>query len=172
MDRFEMTEKLREKVNVSYEEAKAALEANNWDLLEAIIYLEGRGAPRTAPAAREPQPQGEERKKESTMNENTNSFAQKLTNFFERLLEKGQRNRLEVHAGGKILLSTPLIFVAVAILLFWITIPAMIVGLFFGLRYRLTGPDMPGKVNDVMNTVADKAEDLRDSLTGKGGSAS
>ena len=43
MDNFEKVEKLRERANVSYEEAKAALEASNWDLLDAMIYLEKSG---------------------------------------------------------------------------------------------------------------------------------
>ena len=43
MDHFEMTEKLRERANVSYEEAKEALELNEWDILEAIVYLEREG---------------------------------------------------------------------------------------------------------------------------------
>lgn len=40
MDNFEKVEKLREKANVSYEEAKQALENCNWDILDAMIYLE------------------------------------------------------------------------------------------------------------------------------------
>ena len=43
MDHFEMTEKLRERAQVSYEEAKEALELNEWDMLEAIVYLEREG---------------------------------------------------------------------------------------------------------------------------------
>ena len=42
MDNLEKVEKLREKTGVSYEEAKAALEATNYDVLDAIIYLEAR----------------------------------------------------------------------------------------------------------------------------------
>ena len=37
MDNLEKVEKLREKTGVSYEEAKAALEATNYDVLDAII---------------------------------------------------------------------------------------------------------------------------------------
>ena len=40
MDKLEKVEKLREKTGVSYEEAKNALEACDYDLLDAIIYLE------------------------------------------------------------------------------------------------------------------------------------
>ena len=43
MDNFEKVEKLREKANVSFEEAKAALEESNWDLLDAMIVLEKQG---------------------------------------------------------------------------------------------------------------------------------
>ena len=39
MDHFEMVEKLRAKANVSYEEAKAALEASDWDILDALVLL-------------------------------------------------------------------------------------------------------------------------------------
>ena len=40
MDKLEKVEKLREKTGVSYEDAKNALEACDYDLLDAIIYLE------------------------------------------------------------------------------------------------------------------------------------
>ena len=40
MTNYEMVELLRQKANVSYEEAKAALEASDWDLLDAIVLLE------------------------------------------------------------------------------------------------------------------------------------
>ena len=43
MDNFEKVEKLREHANVSYEEAKQALENSNWDILDAMIYLEQSG---------------------------------------------------------------------------------------------------------------------------------
>ena len=43
MDNFEKVEKLREKAGVSYEEAKTALEQCNYDLLDAMIYLEKQG---------------------------------------------------------------------------------------------------------------------------------
>ena len=43
MDHFEMVEKLRTKANVTYEEAKAALEASDWDILDALVLLESEG---------------------------------------------------------------------------------------------------------------------------------
>ena len=43
MDNLEKVEKLRERANVSYEEAKEALENNDWDLLDAMVALEKEG---------------------------------------------------------------------------------------------------------------------------------
>ena len=43
MEHIEMVEKLMSKANVSYAEAKQALENNNWDMLDALIDLERQG---------------------------------------------------------------------------------------------------------------------------------
>src|SRR5699024_11972032 len=43
MEQLEKVEKLRERADVSYEEAKEALEACDWDLLDAMVWLEKRG---------------------------------------------------------------------------------------------------------------------------------
>ena len=43
MEKLEKVEKLREKTGVTYEDAKAALVACDYDLLDAIVYLEKLG---------------------------------------------------------------------------------------------------------------------------------
>ena len=43
MERLEKVEKIREKTGVSYEEAKNALEACEYDVLDALVYLETLG---------------------------------------------------------------------------------------------------------------------------------
>ena len=43
MELLEKVEKIREKTGVSYEEAKAALEACGEDVLDALVYLENQG---------------------------------------------------------------------------------------------------------------------------------
>ena len=43
MDELEKVEKLRERSNVSYEEAKQALNEANGDMLDAMIILENKG---------------------------------------------------------------------------------------------------------------------------------
>ena len=51
MTHYEMVELLREKANVSYEEAKDALETANWDLLDAIVLLEREGKTQNRPSS-------------------------------------------------------------------------------------------------------------------------
>lgn len=174
MDHFEMTEKLREKVNVTYEEAKAALEANDWDLLEAIIYLENHG--KEPYAAQEPQ--AEQPFKERTEQQNRDRKARRtdtvkqvsgvmqgLIGFLTKLVEKGTRNTMQIYHRDNLLLSIPLILVAVILLAgFWIAIPFVIISLFFGIRYRLDGQDISPKVNDAMDSVVDKAEDFKENF--------
>ena len=43
MERMSMVETLRDKTNVTYEEARDALERADWDLLEAVVLLERDG---------------------------------------------------------------------------------------------------------------------------------
>ena len=43
MDHLEMLEVLRDRANVSYEEAKAVLEETNWELLDAMVAIEKAG---------------------------------------------------------------------------------------------------------------------------------
>ena len=43
MDNIEMIEKLREKADVTYDEAKEILESLNWNMLDALIALEKEG---------------------------------------------------------------------------------------------------------------------------------
>ncbi len=164
MDRFEMTEKLREKANVTYEEAKAALEACDWDLLEAIVHLENQGRVETPKTATQSTEGKNTHKKEQ---ENMSNILQNIANFLSGLVEKGNRNALEVHRNGKIVLTLPLTVLVLLMLIFWITIPVLIISLFFGFRYRFTGKDISQKVNDAMDTVANKAEDLKGSLQQK-----
>ena len=66
MEHFELVEKLVNTFGVSYEKAKEALEASNWDAIDAAIYLEKEKKGETQPAPNtEPQAaSGEEPKAE------------------------------------------------------------------------------------------------------------
>ena len=43
MENLKLVDKLKNKTNISYEEAKTVLEKSNWDILDAMLYLEEKG---------------------------------------------------------------------------------------------------------------------------------
>ena len=141
MDHLDMTERLVQKAGVTYEEAKAALERSGWDMLRAIIDLEQQG--------KVTQQNSEQAKEDSKMETNqergeaaTQAF-EKAGGFITRLVEKGNRNRLEVRRSSRLLFTLPLtVLVILGILCFWLIWPGMLIAWFFGWRYSLEGPDM------------------------------
>lgn len=153
MDHFEMTEKLRERAQVSYEEAKEALELNEWDMLEAIVYLEREGKTRRAEGTGE-QPQDKaQAKTESRQAERKHRVSGNLfetaANALARLVEKGNRNRLEIYREGKVAAKLPLtVVVLVTLCMFWVVVPAMFIGWIAGCSYRLAGPEIDKAQNN------------------------
>lgn len=147
MERMEMTEKLREKTGISYQEAKEALELTEWDLLEAVVYLERQGKVETnkVEANEKEEEKVENAQKAHEGGSKATENMEKVGNWVSRLVEKGNRNRLEVKREDRILFTMPLTVVAlVALFAFWFIFPGMLIGWFFGLRYSLEGQDMRG----------------------------
>lgn len=178
MATLEQVEKLRERANVSYDEAKAALDATNGDLLEALIYLEKQGkvkSPRgggfySSKAGEPKDADGREAYREKDAGTSFGELLGRFGRFCLRLLRKGNANTFEVMKGGESKASVPVtVLVLLLVFAFWITLPLMVIGLFFGLRYRFQGPDL-GKepVNHAMDHVADAAEDLKHSVADGG----
>ncbi|MDR3586475.1 MAG: ubiquitin [Desulfosporosinus sp.] len=180
MTTLEQVEKLRAMANVSYDEAKAALDASNGDLLEAIIDLEKQGkvnAPngggyysseKTVDASEVVFNKScwEKENKNCNGGETFSSLMKKLVKFCFKILRKSTTNYFEVLKGEQSKASVPVIaLVLLLIFAFGVTIPLLIIGLFFGLRYRFKGPDFLGKtINDAMNSAADAAENLKKSM--------
>lgn len=180
MTTLEQVEKICAKANISYEEAKAALDATNGDLLEAIIYLEKQGkvhAPtgggyysseKTADISAVSEK--ENYRKSNHNNDNKeNSFVSFIKNAWElclKIIRKGNRNSFIVLKDEKTKASFPItVLVLLLIFAFWVTIPLIIIGLFFDLRYRFIGPDFNSStINDAMNSAADAAENLKKSM--------
>lgn len=158
MDKLEKIEKLRERAQVSYDEARAAYEQANGDLLDALIILEKQGK------VRPPQGDGyyrseqvdateqvsEERKEERSQgrgnnNERENTFKEaleKIWNFFVGLLKKGNSTSFEILKDKEHMASFPVTVLAVLLLFApWVTLPLIVIGLFFGFHYQFVSND-------------------------------
>ena len=163
MDNFEKVEKIREKTGVSYEEAKAALEANNYDLLDAVIYLEKQGKTNTSSANYSTgwenhtsllvteSPKAKEEKKSDASDSIGAFFA-----WVGKLIKKAWENRFVISKEGKEIGQMPvLVLILLMFGFFWVVIPLLILGLFFDFRYSFKGGS---KIEVDLNQFCDKAQ--------------
>ena len=160
MDHFEMVEKLRERARVSYEDAKAALVATDWDLLDAVVYLEKEG--KVAPQDAASYSTREEPRPEPAKTTDTRGAFARLFDLVVRIINRMNEIHLDVRRAGKELFSLPLTALVLLLLFaFWFIIPAMVVGLFFGISYRFSGFDGVEGVNRAMDKASDVAEQIK-----------
>ncbi|OEF97384.1 DUF4342 domain-containing protein [Desulfuribacillus alkaliarsenatis] len=177
---IEQVEKLRKHTGVSYEEAKKALEETNGDVLEAVINLEKQN--RIKPPNEGGQYQsssGQQQNSDSKINEtsdenqsnsNSTSFGEMIGRFFRwfgKIVHKGNTNSFKVMKDNEKIMAIPLTaMVLLLIFAFWLVIPLVIIGLFFGYRYWFEGPEVSNpSVNRAMDSVADAAESLKKDFT-------
>ena len=176
---IEQVEKLREYANVSYEEAKIALEKNDGDILQALIDLEQEGKTKA--------PQGggtygnygwgDEKdwkdykgwKKTKEGEEESSPFKDNMNRFGKwlgEIIHKGNVNLFIVRKRGEYVVKLPLTVMALLLaFVFWIIIPLLVVGVFFGYQYSFEGPDFKNsKVNQVMDSVSQAADDIKESV--------
>lgn len=173
---LEQVEKLRERANVGYDEAKAALEESNGDLLEALISLEKKGSvtppegggyysSQKSKAASDSQPFTKTKYQRESREHRDNLF-HRFFIFCKELIHKGNINSFQVSKDGEEKLTLPVTILALSIFLFfWVTVPLIVIGLFCGFTYRFIGPDL-GKesMNNVMDTAASAAENIKKSI--------
>ncbi len=167
MENIEKVERLRERADVSYEEAKAVLEEANWDLLDAMVLLERRGktkAPRQERFSTSYDDQTQYEKVRERVEEqqrrtqSRTSLRQTIRRFFQIL----SHNYFRVQRKETLLFMMPAWVFALILFIAWKgVVPVMIVGLFFGLRYSFEGEDDLGAANDFMDKASDIAKEMK-----------
>lgn len=167
MDNFEKVEKLREHANVSYEEAKQALEYSNWDILDAMIYLEQNGKV-NGPDNASYTTQAQKVKIEVEDKEGKCSFTDTLKRFGNwcvKWIEKGNNNSFCVERDNREIFRVPVtLLIVLLICAFWVVVPLLVVGLFFNMRYHFAGPDIRSvdiDINKAMDGAAEAAENIK-----------
>ncbi|NMB39243.1 MAG: DUF4342 domain-containing protein [Firmicutes bacterium] len=150
MTKLEQIEKLRERANVSYDEAKQALESADGDILEALIYLEKQGKvdpPKgggyySSERVRTDYEDGEDKKQVKPNCDGFMSVLEKIGKFVVDVINKGNNTSFEVIQHDITKAKIPVtVMVLLVLFLPWVIIPLLIVGLFFGFSYRFVGFD-------------------------------
>ena len=156
--RSEKIEKLRERAQVSYEDAREAYEHCDGDLLDALVYLEKQGKVKPPQGDgyyrseqqqvhREPTNDNWEQSRDQNRDgqRDNNGFKdalEKIWGFFSTLIQKGNSTSFEVLKDREHMASFP-VTVLVLLLIFapWITLPLIVIGLFFGFHYQFVSMD-------------------------------
>ena len=164
MTNYEMTEKLSEKMNVTMEEAKAALEACDWDMLDAALLLEKEhGAQRESYSTRQA---AQEAEPDAKGHRGGREALRSLGAMLRKLIACGNRNHFEVRRNDEIVLEMPVTAVVLLLLFaFWVCVPLLIIGLFAGYHYSFRGREL-GKegINKAMDKASEAAERVKEEL--------
>ena len=175
MDNLEKVEKLRERANVSYEEAKAALEESDWDLLDAMVKLEKSGktaGPRQSDFRTSAETQEDYVAVKDKVMEQQNKkvhVGRTLGDVFRSFFRVCRDNAFCVNRAGEQVFRLPLIAMLIILIFTWkILIPVMIIALFFGFRYSFEGKDELKDANKFMDTAGNVVESFKEGWNNAG----
>ena len=151
MTQYEMTEKLSEKMNVTLEEAKTALEACEWNMLDAALLLEKE--------------HGDEKKAEAARTGRRGGL-RKIGRAIRDLIVRGNRNRFEVRRDDAVVLEVPVtVLVLLMVCSFGTCALLLVIGLFAGCRYRFSGQDLDREtINGALGKAADAADRVKEAV--------
>lgn len=167
MEHLEMVEKLKEKTGVSYEDAKAALTACEWDMLDAIVYLEKLDKIKEPAATYSTKYEQTKHFEQATQAHSQKStFSDVLNRFFSwcgAMIKKGNENFFTIEKEGRQIVTMPVtILVIIIVFAFWVVVPLLVVGLFLGFKYSFSGPVANGiDLNNVMDKASEAAENIK-----------
>jgi len=179
MTELEKVEKLREKADVTFAEAKEALDNSGGDILDALIYMENQGkvtvpagggfySGANMPAQTELTSSNDagSRNYNEGSGESFSDLMKRFGAFCLKMFNKGLNNYLDATKGEEHLFSCPvLIVILLAAFFFWVTIPLFIISLFFGFRYSFSGADLGrDSVNSVMDSASNVVDDVKRSF--------
>lgn len=153
MDHYEMVETLRTKANVTYEEAKAALEASDWDMLDALVLLEGEGKVKDAVACAAQEKAEETRRADRKEKRGLSG----LWAWIKKMITLGNKNQFVITRKGSELVAMPITVMALLTVVVWpFSLIVLFVGLFLGTRYAFRGPDINASVDDFVSKAQEK----------------
>ena len=169
MEKLEKIERLRERADVSYEEARDALESCGDDLLDAIVLLEQQGKVKK-PSQSTYSTQYEEQKqyiRVADTVEQQKQSAPTLGKSIGRLVHAVaafvMHSSFHITRKEKNIITMPSWALAIIVLVFWkAAVPVALIALLFGFRYSFTGDGT--RDTSAANDILDKAGSIADGI--------
>lgn len=170
MEKLKLVDKLREKTNISYEEAKAALENSNWDILDALLNLEESGRVKKPSVSifytneAKYNEKSEERENNKENKYETNNSFQGIFEAICKFIDTCNNIFLEIKKKGRMLLKIPLtVVIILSFFAFWMIIPLMLVGLFFDIEFYLYAKIVnTDKANKILSEISENVKIIKE----------
>ena len=180
MEKLKLVDKLKNKANISYEEAKDVLEKSNWDMLEAMLYLEAQGKVEkpsisifyTNESKESYNENGEEVNLKKDTNENNFENKNSFEGVFEAIckaIDTCNNIFIEIIRNSRVILKIPFtVLIVLLFFAFWIVIPLMIIGLFFNMEFLVSSKKIDvDKINKVFKETSKVVKDVKGKFTNK-----
>ncbi len=170
MDEMEKVEKLRARAEVTADEARNALKACDGDLLDAMVFLEKIGKAKAPSEVVVTTSRTEHTTFEDVQNtvdrydrEAARPLSTKLKHLFSIIMDKLSNNFLRIEHKGEELIKVKLWIVVLVMLFVWhVSIVAIIISLFFGVRYSFVGRDDMTEANKLIGKASEAASYVKD----------
>lgn len=180
MEKLKLVDKLKNKANISYEEAKDALEKSNWDMLEAMLYLEAHGKVKKPSISifytNESKESYNENGEVVNLKEDTNENNFENKNSFEgvfeaicKAIDTCNNIFIEIIRNSRVILKIPFtVLIVLLFFAFWIVIPLMIIGLFFNMEFLVSSKKIDvDKINKVFKETSKVVKDVKGKFINK-----
>lgn len=175
MEQYEKVEKIAQKTGISFEEAKTVLEANNWDLLDAMLAVERQGKAGNAQQTYSTEYESQPGYKKVEINEDTSKARRKSdTSLWEKikqLLKKSHINHFTLSKGNREIVSVPIWLAVLVTLWMWKTVFLItIIALIAGCHISFEGPDegnlsgVKDVSEEVSRSVSTVAREIKESF--------
>ena len=137
---------IRERTNVSYAEAKKALEIADGNVVDALIYIE------------------EDQKKEE---ENSYTTKDEFINWLKDLVKKGNVNRIKIKKDDRVILNIPVNAGIAATLTMLVWPPLIAIGILTAGSVEVVNKIIKNGVKSTVKDVKDKVHDATSSVKDK-----
>lgn len=165
---LEKIDSLRERANVSYAEAKEALENSGGNMIDAIIALESDNKT-VYDRVKKEKARAREHERVQARKEKYKSNADDFVDSSKKVINNLNETRVVMYNDQRVVLDISLtITIVAAVFAFPITMAVFIIGLLTGNRYKVVKKDAKtSSINSVLDKAAEVSKNVTDNLKKK-----
>ncbi|MCH4890901.1 DUF4342 domain-containing protein [Acidaminobacter sp. JC074] len=165
---LEQIDSLRERANVSYQEAKEALEKSNGNMIDAIIALESEDKTIYDRIKKE-QARASEKERAKERKEKYKANADEFVQTSKSVLDSLNETRVVMYNNQRVVFDISLtITLIAAVFAFPVAAAILVVGMLTGNRFKVVRKDNKSDcVNSVLNKAADLGQNVADTFKEK-----